>query len=297
MRVFRLVVAVGICSAAALPTVSLADGRPPAEPGASRRTAVRRGRLPEPAERAVDSGHHEASGATFSLPQPSTRTIRRSTPATARALRTIATSTAYGARMIGSPALERQDEEDLLAEDQLASTADAIGTASDVPLVDLVVVLIATTYVQPPLRLSGSSLVEASGGGIEASARLRRVSGHGRTTATGRSSSLHQPEDSQLEAVVEAVDQRPERQPQSRFGNCDRRPLDSHLQDIATSSYVSGPWSLWDPRRRSIGCRDTSCTRSDRHSLATNLREELARPLILPAGLVPLPDPQLRRED
>ena len=70
--------------------------------------------------------------------------LRRSTPAIATALRTIATSPAYGAPTIGASNAGATDPSSSLG-GSLGSTADAIGTASDAPLLGLLVVLIATS--------------------------------------------------------------------------------------------------------------------------------------------------------
>ena len=137
---FRLVVAVGICSAAALSAVSLAGGQPPAQPGAS---AVQ-----QYVEDVPTANGQSTPGVTKPAAQPlspaALSALRRSTPATASALRTIATSPAYGAPKIGASNAGATHPSSSLG-GSLGSTADAIGTASDAPLLGLLVVLIATS--------------------------------------------------------------------------------------------------------------------------------------------------------
>jgi len=140
MSVFRLVVAVGTCSAAALPAVSLAGEQPPAQPGAS---AVQ-----QYVEDVPTANGQSTPGITKPAAQPlspaALSALRRSTPATAGVLRTIATSPEYGApKTVASNAGETHPSSS--PEGSLGSTADAIGTASDAPLVGLLVVLIATS--------------------------------------------------------------------------------------------------------------------------------------------------------
>lgn len=132
-------VAVGICSAAALSAVSLAGGQPPAQPGAS---AVQ-----QYIEDMPTANGQSAPGATKPAQplSPAARSaLRRLAPATAGALRTIATSPAYGAPKIGVSNTGATHPSASLGE-SLGSTADAIGTARDAPLVGLLVVLIATS--------------------------------------------------------------------------------------------------------------------------------------------------------
>ena len=137
---FRLLVAVGICSAAALSVASLAGGQAPPEPGAS---AVQ-----QYVEDVPTANGQSTPGATKPAAQPlspaARSALRRVTPATAGALRTIATSPAYGAPRIGASNGGATDPSSSQG-GSLGSTADAIGTASDAPLVGLLVVLIATS--------------------------------------------------------------------------------------------------------------------------------------------------------
>ena len=138
-RVFRLVVAVGICSAAALSAVSLAGGQPPAQPGAS---AVQ-----QYIEDMPTANGQSAPGATKPaqpLSPAARRALRRLPPATAGALRTIATSPAYGVPTIGASSAGATHPSSSLG-GSLGGTADAIGTASDAPLLGLLVVLFATS--------------------------------------------------------------------------------------------------------------------------------------------------------
>ena len=140
MSVFRLVVAIGTCSTAALPAVSLAGGHPPAQPGAS---AVQ-----QYVEDVPTANGQSTPGITKPAAQPlspaALSALRRSTPATAGALRTIATSPAYGApKTVASNAGETHPSSS--PGGSLASTTDAIGTARDALLVGLLVVLIATS--------------------------------------------------------------------------------------------------------------------------------------------------------
>lgn len=135
---FRLVVAVGISSAAVLPAVSLAGGQPPAQPGAS---AVQ-----QYVEDVPTANGQSTPGITKPAAQPlspaALSALRGLTPATAGALRTIATSPEYGAPTISQGGATHPSSSPGRS---LGTTADAIGTASDAPLLGLLVVLIATS--------------------------------------------------------------------------------------------------------------------------------------------------------
>ena len=137
---FRLVVAVGTCSAAALSVATLAGGQTPVQPGAS---AVQ-----QYVEDVPTASGQSTPGATKPAAQPlspaARSALRRLTPATAGALRTIATSPAYGAPKTGASDAGATHPSSSPA-GSLGSTADAIGTASDAPLLGLLVVLIATS--------------------------------------------------------------------------------------------------------------------------------------------------------
>ena len=139
-RLFLLVVAIGICLAAALLAVSVAGAQPPAQPGAS---AV---------QQYVEDVPTANGQATPVITKPAAQrlspaaqsALRRSPPATAGALRTIATSPAYGAPKTGASSAGATLPSSS-AEESLGSTANAIGTASDARLLGLLVVLIATS--------------------------------------------------------------------------------------------------------------------------------------------------------
>jgi hypothetical protein len=134
------VVAAGTCSAVALSVASLAGGQPPAQPGTS---AVQ-----QYVEDVPTANGQSTPGATKPAPQPLSPAariaLRRLTPATAGALRTIATSPAYGAPKIGASNAGATHPSSSPG-GSLGSSVDAIGTASDAPLLGLLVVLIATS--------------------------------------------------------------------------------------------------------------------------------------------------------
>jgi hypothetical protein len=136
------VLAVALCSTAALPTVSVAGVQPVPEPGAS---AVQQYVEDVPTARGQSTpGRAQPSGQA--LTPAAERALRRASPTIAAALVTIATSPAYGAptQMASSGPASGQGSS---LGGSLGSTADAIGSASDTRLLGLLVVLIATTGV------------------------------------------------------------------------------------------------------------------------------------------------------
>jgi hypothetical protein len=137
--VLPLVGAVGIGSAAALLAASLAFAQPPAQSGASAAQQY--------VEDVPTANGQSTTGATKPAVQPlspvARSALRRLPRATAGALATIATSPAYGAPTIGAStggAIRGSSQGGALA-----STADAIGAASDGRLLGLLVVLVMTS--------------------------------------------------------------------------------------------------------------------------------------------------------